>query len=250
MFHKTEKERGYSIMKKAWFALLVLTFLLVTTTSNLSGQGYFDEACVVTLEGQNKNRIVAGAVNTECHFPHTPPWGNWGVDSNYGHRTDTDQFRGWKYKDNKKQWNSCTTHVAEYQPPNSTYYNNDGYTTQRSTTVVKHGRTSYRTNVTVCSQGGGAGSGCSGLSGASQTSNYMKLWELDSNDADEQVETLYFPSTSVTFTGCTTDECPEQESNWVQMTGSSHSLPEVEAALRMKAVAYLDGSCEDVDWDW
>ena len=38
-----------------------------------------------------------------------------------------------------------------------------------------------RQNIVAVSSpdGGGAGSGCSGLSGGSQASNYMKLWELD-----------------------------------------------------------------------
>lgn len=113
-------------------ALLVLTFLLVAHSGILSAQVFGEEACVITLEGQNRNRTVAGAINVECGpfsiSPeiHSAPFGNWGVSSNYSSRVqDTDQFRGWKHEDGpltKRQWNSCTTAKIKFKAPNCEYY--------------------------------------------------------------------------------------------------------------------------------
>ena len=75
----------------------------------------------------------------------------------------------------------------------------------------------------------------------------MTLYELDQRDDDELVETLYFPGTSVALTGCTYDGCPEQTSDWVEMTWATEPLPIVEAELRMKVSARLEGLC---DWYW
>ncbi len=89
--------------------------------------------------------------------------------------------------------------------------------------------------------------GCSQAAGSvSQTNNYMTIYELDW-DGSDLVETLYFPGTSVTLTGCNYEGCPEQTSDWVEVTRSSSSSVQVEAKLRMKASAYLEGSC---DWNW
>ena len=71
-------------MKNFWFTFLALTFLFVSITDALVAQGFGEEACVITLKGQNRSRTVAGAVNKECGEGfHSAPWGNWGVDSNY-----------------------------------------------------------------------------------------------------------------------------------------------------------------------
>ena len=239
--------------------LPILTCLLVFTPGSVSAQSTDEEVAVIILTGQNRDRTVAGAVNTECGkrvigFRHSPPWGNWGVDSNYGTRSDTTQFRGWRWDDgatSKRQWNSCTTNKSEYLPPNCTYYNAENCYTQASDGTVTHGVLTYRTSSTPCPRPGTVGNergrGCRVFEGVrvSQTSNHMTLYELD-NNGDDLVETLYFPGTSLTLRGCTHDECPEQTSGWVTMTSSSSPTARVEAQLRMKAKATLQGFC---DWD-
>jgi hypothetical protein len=79
-----------------------------------------------------------------------------------------------------------------------------------------------------------------------QNNNFMTLYELDSPDSDDLVETLYFPRTSVTLT-CTEQGCSEKKTGWVRMTRSSSSTAHVEAELRMTAIAQQQGGC---DWSW
>ena len=248
--------------------LLILTCLLVFTSGSVPAQSTDEELAVIVLTGQNRDRTVAGALNVECGYdtePHSAPFGNWGVASNYGDISDTDQFRGWKYEEGprtKLHWNSCTTRKSEYQAPNCSYYNANNCTTQASSATVTHGVMAFRTSSTPCptpgTVGNEVGTGCRVFEGVriAQISNHMTLYELDgwhkiglgnrSVDGHDLVETLYFPETVLTLRGCTHDECPEQTSGWVTMTSSSSSTVRVEAELWVKAKATLHGFC---DWD-
>ncbi len=246
-------------MRKFCFSLLFLTFVTATITDVLLAQ-YGEEYCVIVLTGQNRNRTVAGAVNTECEGIHSKPFGNWGVASNYGRIRDKDQFRGWWPRhttSTKKQWNSCTTKKAKYRAPNCTYYRRSVPPTppyrcdkQYSNDVVTHGTLRYRTAVQPCPPpwwpAGSSSSGCRWVGTVGQASNHMSLYELDPGGGNQLVETLYFPGTSVTLTGCTKEECPEKTTGWVRMTSSTSSTAKVEAELRMKARAYFQ-AC---DWSW
>jgi len=94
--HPDRDEKGGFVMRRAGFTLWALTFLLTYASDTMEAQTPNDLYCAVTLEGPNRNRTVAGAVNVECGFdtePHTAPFGNWGVNSFYGRKKDTDQFR-------------------------------------------------------------------------------------------------------------------------------------------------------------
>lgn len=65
--------------------------------------------CTADLAFYNLNRTTHGEINVECSWPHSVPFGNWGVDSNYDSREDGNQFRGWKWQsDGTREWNSCT----------------------------------------------------------------------------------------------------------------------------------------------
>ena len=154
-------KEGDSIMQKACFTIPILTLVLASATGTLPAQPWGQEVCVITIKGQNQERKVAGAINVECGdechglppFPcHTAPFGNWGVYSNYGGITDSDQFKGWKVPrfDSKEQWNSCTTERPEFQPPNCDYYNANNCTTQWSSTIVTHGAITYRNSPKPC----------------------------------------------------------------------------------------------------
>lgn len=254
-------------MKKIWFTSLLLTFSLVLTPGTLPAQSTDEETVIVTLIGQNYKRTLAGVLNVECGYdtePHSAPFGNWGVASNYGDIEDTDQFRGWKDEGGgptKLHWNSCTHKEVTFRAPNCEYYNANDCTTQETdplTAVVNHGQMSYRYSATACpipgTVGNEPGNGALDLEGsqASQTSNHMTLYELDgwfggpSVDGHDLVETLYFPGTSVTFTGCTYEGCPERTSGWVDVSSDTSSEVDVDAQLRMKAKATLQGFC---DWD-
>ena len=251
-------------MNNSHVTLLILTFSLILTPGSLPAQSTDEESAVIILTGQNRSRTLAGALNVECGYdtePHSAPFGNWGVASNYGEISDTDQFRGWKYEGGprtKLHWNSCTTRKSEYQAPNCSYYNANSCTTQASSATVTHGVMAYRTSSTPCPSPGTVGNergrGCRVFEGVrvSQTSNHMTLYELDgwfggpSGDGHDLVETLYFPGTSLTLTGCTHDGCPERTTGWFDMTSSTSATILVDADLRMKAKATLHGFC---DWD-
>ena len=54
------------------------------------------QVCRLSVAGLNQSRRVVGAVHAECPgAPHTAPFGNWGVGSNYGQKGDSHQFDGW-----------------------------------------------------------------------------------------------------------------------------------------------------------
>ena len=74
----------------------------------------FQLPCRVTVSFWNQKRRVTGPVSKECSRPHSVPFGNWGVNSNYGARWDGDQFSGWLLEDRKRQWNSCTTDKVKF----------------------------------------------------------------------------------------------------------------------------------------
>ena len=192
-------------------------------------------------------RIVDGAVNTECGAGiHSAPLGNWGVDSNYGNRSDRDQFRGWKWEDGprtKRQWNSCTTRVGQYQAPDSKYYtsHNNYYDQQRHKSVV-HGRHRIRRNFRVCSST--PRPGCSTLNNQVFTErNYMKLYETDRPDGDDRITRLSSFSTSVTLTNCDRQGCDGDTTQRGADTGSSHPATGVSAEMRMVGTAEYRHSC-------
>ena len=248
-------------MKKACFTFPILTLVLVYATGTLSAQPWGQEVCVVTIKGQNQERKVTGEVNVECGdecygpliFCHTAPFGNWGVYSNYGGVTDTDQFKGWNEPslDTKEQWNSCTTDVAEYWPPNCDYYNVNSCSTQASTDIVTHGTIIYRNSPRPCLAPGITPPpdfyvGCSLQGGTvSQTGNYMTLYELDF-DGNDLVTELSFPDTSVTLT-CNYEGCSQQVTTWKDDNNSTIPVTGVDVQLRMTVRAELEGSC---GWNW
>ncbi len=215
------------------------------------------ETCVIAFKGQNRHRTVSGYLDAECApvtFPtqwHDPPWGNWGVSSNYGSKENADQFKGWKRKGRQRQWNSCTIY-AEYTPPNPDYYNSSDNRSQESNGIVTHGVMEFRNTVSCpdpADYDADPPVGCASVEGwdIRQFENYMTIYELDSPDRDDLIETLYFPGTSVTLRSCDHDGCPERTSGWVDLSSSTSSRTHVEAELRMKASAQIIDAC---DWNW
>lgn len=239
-------------MKVYPWVLLIVASLIFTPGLAQSSE---EELAIIVITGQNKNRTVAGSVNEECGGDgHSAPFGNWGVSSNYGDINDTWQFRGWSWQDGdikKLQWNSCTTAVEEFHAPNCSYYNRNGCTTQGSDSTVTHGTMNFRTTATRCPLDELStleeGPGCRVYEGARavQNINFMTLYELDWNGND-LVETLYFPRTSLTLSGCTRDGCPEKRTGWLSKTRDTSPPAETNAKFRMTARAVLVGYC---DWN-
>ena len=233
-----------------YLPILVLVSLLSTDIAIAQGP---QEYCEVTVTGRNRNRLIDGAVNVECGYDiHSAPLGNWGVSSNYGDEEDTDQFRGWQHEDGpptKLQWNSCTTWVEQYQPPSTAYYTPPTYTDQRSADDVRHGFYRFRMNHRRCPRINGRptvrGPGCSNLNGYSIIeNNYMSLYELDW-DGDDFVTTLYFPSPSLTFSGCDRNGCSDLRTPWKDPTSSTNPGTGVTAEMRVIVETRLRSLCRD-----
>jgi len=169
--------------------------------------------------------------NDDCH---SCPFGNWGVDSTYGSRSDTTQFRGWQSVDAsaKREWNSCT---SSYE-----YYNN-GPEQQRQASWPDDPR----------QWAGGwfewevedEEEGCGALDGApiSFGSVAMNLYELDLF-VDEFVNTLTYPTHAMTL------DCPNQgtcdgTSQWYTRSGYNPN-PEIDAKSRIIVTgSYFEHEC-------
>lgn len=225
--------------------------LLGVLPDNLSAQGH--GFCQISYSGLNKDRKVMGPVSAECPgdppWPHSYPFGNWGVNSNVGSRIDGHQFQGWCLNhwacdndgncerhctDRWYEWNSCTT-WSQWAPPNNTLYNSNGYTQQVTTRGTNtHGTAAADIAVSCPSDSDGDGvcdtGGCADISGFTN-SNWMTLYELDPKDEDERVQRLNFPTISVSLS-CTTMSCGSGTSSWV--SPSSYKYPSSPALVDTK----------------
>ena len=219
---------------------------LIVLLLSLSCSFSYAQQCLIQFNMENSSRKVIGEVYTECHAPHSPPWGNWGVESNVGERINGHQFKGIYYTDGTFQWNSCTH--GPWEAPNSNYYNYNGFTQQKGVGGV-------------CGYGGGYFyydvscpgwddstqqwfGGCKDLDGIGfgPSNNHMELWELDQNDDDEKVTKLRYNDSSVYATmNCSNPYgCSSASGSWVS---NNHNIT-VNAKIRVKVVGawYLDSS--------
>lgn len=191
--------------------------------------------CQVYASWQNTERYMDGAPSVECGFPHSPPWGNWGVTSNVGPRYDGYQFTGWHPSDGWYQWNSCFTN---YHPPNSSYYNANGGFSQENdpATVNTYGNATFSDWwVSAPSEGYDSG-GCFDIEGVQfgSSNNYMSLYELDPWDDDEFVQTLYFPNPMYAVLACGSPDYCGGASGWQSPASRSyHATVVVNALIRM-----------------
>ncbi len=184
------------------------------------------QTCWLSAAGLNQNRFVWCCVDVECGWEewgcyYTPPFGNWGVTSNYGHMQNGAQCQGWKPKDSQLQWNSC---ISLYPPPSPDYYNWNNYTQQRDLyTVNVHGTKGVGLSVSCPRDTNGDGTcdtgGCKDVYAYGESTNWMTLYELDPPSfppwcgTDDLVETLYFPATTV-YLSCSVGWCSAAGTAW------------------------------------
>ena len=201
--------------------------------------------CVFQVRMVNHNRYVY-KTEQECGIFHSSPWGNWGVSSNVGVKEDRNQFRGWYPLDGHLQWNSCSTgyvhpdldcralNFPNSPLPGTTYpYPANGYPFTDSypwndrvppnggdrcvDQYSPYGHDVYgetRISLTVPdpadsnSDGILDSGGCLSLNGQTLTipNNYMTVYEMDTPDSDDLVQTLYYPDVSVSL-NCTVGTC-------------------------------------------
>jgi uncharacterized protein (TIGR03437 family) len=191
------------------------------------------QVCRVSVAGINQNRRVSGPVHAECPVSiHTPPFGNWGVTSNFGQKGNSRQFDGWCHdsivcdnsgncktecRDGWYEWNSCTD-IAQYRPPNCTLYNLN-CTEQISTTGINvHGTRTVDLPVSCPVDTNGDGTpdegGCRDLTTFSNGANFMSLYELDPGSSDSLIQTVYFPEVPVAM-DCDVFACRSAASPWL-----------------------------------
>jgi len=66
------------------------------------------------LENDTRRISGSGTIMVECGgecfwiWCEDAPWGNFGVASDFGRKSDSTQFKGWKSHQSKLQWNACT----------------------------------------------------------------------------------------------------------------------------------------------
>jgi uncharacterized protein (TIGR03437 family) len=204
-----------------------------------------------------------GPVNAECPFSlHSPPFGNWGVTSNFGQKFDGRQFEGWCHdtricdnngqcsvhcRDGWYEWNSCTDD-ARYRAPNLTLYNADGGTQQVTTTglnVLGTRNIDIPVSCPVDSNRDGIAEsgGCMDVRTYSSGVNFMSLYELDPGTSDDLIQTMYFPEIVMT-TGCRTWACAAATSDWVMPNAyDSPTAPakaSAELAMLLNSGVFID----------
>ncbi|MCC7240578.1 MAG: hypothetical protein IT180_01525 [Acidobacteria bacterium] len=153
------------------------------------------------------NRYTFGTIAAECQgdlatcFPieHSVPWGNWGVNSNAGNKSDSNQFWGYQYIDGNYQWDSCTS-----SPQSS----NQG--TQR-----------YAFHRGLVSDEPCENAGLNGVT-FTYTGQFMDIDELDWCDEDEDVATAYYPSFN-TVLWCSGSTC-YGDSGWISPSSVSPNV--------------------------
>lgn len=176
------------------------------------------EQCRLLFVLENRQREVNADVNEECGCAfdpgctgtddcHSCTWGNWGVDSLWSSRQDSNQFRGWQQEpDGTAEWNSCTDVCSS----GSTCFNNgDG---QQKTTPFNDVREYASGQVNRWIRDQGQGLGCAWLDGKQMllTSNFLELYELDW--ADDFVDTITGPTLTINLTCPDEDTCTGQSS--------------------------------------
>jgi len=223
------------------------------------------QVCRVSTSGLNRNRRVMGPIHTECPLAlHTPPFGNWGVTSNFGQKRDDHQFQGWCHEtqvcdnngncrkdclDGWWEWNSCTD-IPQYKAPNCTLYNDAGCTEQITTTGVNvHGTRTVDLTVRCPLDTSGDGiadeGGCADVRTFSNGTNFMSLYELDPITGDDLVQSVYFPDNPVTLT-CDAWGCEPAQTGWV--TPSFYDSPTAPAkafaefAMTVNSATFIDTS--------
>ena len=218
-----------------WFAgKLVFCALVLMTPALLHGQ---TGACRMQWGAINGQRTVQGTVQEECSL--NGPWGNWGVTSNTGWVSDSNQFMGWKPLDGHYQWNSCTNY-SRYPVGNCNYYNSESCSEQvtwQGNGVHGGAWENVLVSCPIDYDGDGAcdAGGCMDMSTVTLSNNWMSLYELDHGVGDDFVTTLYFPDVT-TYLNCTVWGCFNNAAEWAPSWYSTNPSSGVSAQLTLAVI--------------
>lgn len=203
------------------------------------------QVCSFSISMVNHNRYAYDTAE-ECSCCHSIPYGNWGVSSNVGSKRDADQFKGWdrSCSETKVQWNSCSREyvkpdldcrrlnfpdpLGSYPYPANGYPFTDSYGHNNSVPIAggshrcvdqyspcganTYGTVGYNVGVSAIQDTDWDGyldsGGCLDLNGyqIGVQQNFMTVYELDSPDSDDVINSLYFPTVWVTLS-CTAETC-------------------------------------------
>lgn len=216
----------------ALIAVIALIVLLVPQPGKT--QNRVMSFCRVDTIVESRARRVAGDVNTECgdecrpFLPcHDAPWGNWGIQSGFGGRTNNDQFAGWRVVGEQRQWNSCT---SKY---NSADFFNDGPGRQKaepdSTETVHVMR--------IHNPEGFLGEDtCAALlpQEVANASLQLEVYELDGFDFDNMVTTLDYRGIDARII-CTDSWNCSWVSGWYSAASTDGTGVSAEIRIRLKA---------------
>jgi hypothetical protein len=247
--------------------ILLLAVGFVPVVAAPAEAQYYTGECRVWFQNQNRNRHVWGDVTAECTyacppFIHSHLWGNWGVESSWGHRHDSLQFPGWKNTSNtspcgenfgsKPEWNSCTNDSS--RPRGDSYwFNYNNSTEQLSEPVAAHVSSIYTFQNGCPADWDGDGwldtGGCWAGEGGITMNDFIETWEIDPNDADERIMRIDYPSLSAWY-HCEQDgvTCwPTDPSPWTPSNGGSYMDAEMRVIITL--VQYEDfGCCASGTW--
>lgn len=238
--------------------ILSLLFVSFLPAAELAAQ-----SCYIPFVWENKDRHVYGDVTAECGscppWSHSAPWGNWGVDSATGSRSDDTQFMGWQSGPVpdcnewlfKKEWNSCTT---DFTSPAALYFNYNNYTEQRSTAIKNFAGESvtyYQCPVDWNYDGEIDDGGCGNGTGSRQFSfgnRYMRLYEMDPGPfapGDDFITQLNYSGTFVVTLWCDGWSCTDGASGW--KNSSSNSIASSPVQVRTVGGVWSDpyGCCDE-----
>lgn len=165
---------------------------------------------------------------------HSCPFGNWGVDSAYGSRSNTTQFRGWQSVDSssKREWNSCT---GDFE-----YYNN-GPEQQRQADWPNDPR-QWAGGWLEWELEEGPSGGCAELDGVNLSLGNvgMDLWELDLL-RDDFVDWITYPTHVITL-DCPNEDTCDGSSPWYLQNGEGNE----EITAKSRAIitgSYFETEC-------
>lgn len=236
------------------------------------------QVCHISYETKNRDRKVPGPVNEECGLSggevNSAPFGNWGVETETSARKDGYQFAGWcreKYvcdnegeckracRDRWYEWNSCTSSVARFRPPNDTLYNYANSTQQQSAgTASQNTHGSGVLSLTVSCPVDTDGDyypnegGCTDAldNGFTLRGHRMELWELDHwRPWDDHIGTMHFPTLTASGSGtnCDVYGCDGGTTGSFRSKLRGTSAVSASAAVRVSGALFEDeyGLCCD-----
>ncbi len=210
----------------------------------LAGAGYAQTRCLISAGMANHNRYAYDTAE-ECSWPHTIPFGNWGVSSNVGFKLNGEQFKGWDRpcSQTNPQWNSCSVgyvkpdldctrlnfpdNLGSFPYPTNGYPFTDSYNHNDSVFAPLFQKCVDQYSPCGVSFYGGASiavpvspvvdydydgimdsGGCLDLNGYQVLvqQNFMTVYELDHPDPDDVINSLFYPDVSVTLS-CSPESC-------------------------------------------